>query len=254
MTTLNIEELKLTFMNTIRTYLYPQQLITTGTASLYEYSSTLSTTFSPFVTKFLSYGIYVSDKIGTPDSLVVSVYNGNSLVSYSTIASTVGWNIATLNVDDIVPSRESSIVVTSNVDELNNYILGTDTKGNLAYTIGVNDFVYKVFPQKDIDNGKLPVVVVDMDGRPKVDERYLTGDQVWYYLDVVAEVYSKRTQEIDRVISIIDNKLGVDREKFNGLGIRYISPGSISKLQYVKPEVYTRNVVWRIRMLVTREE
>jgi hypothetical protein len=252
MVTLNLEEIKLQFMNSIRTYLYPQQTVTTNSVSLYD-NTIVSGTFNIFSESINSYGVYVSQIDGSPNPFVMSIYNGSRLLAASTINGTVGWNtISCSAVEDIVTSRASSIVITGDMDGSNNYYFATNNTGNLAFTVRVTDFVYKIFPIKQIDSDNLPVVVVDVDGRPIADERYLTGDQIWFYFNIKAEVYSKYTQEIDRIISMMDNGIGRDREGFATIGIKHISHNNISKLEYVKPEVYTRNVTWRIRQLVTR--
>jgi hypothetical protein len=33
----------------------------------------------------------------------------------------------------------------------------------------------------------------------------------------------------------------------------YISPGNLSEITYIKPELYTRSIIWQLRKLIARE-
>jgi hypothetical protein len=261
MTTFNLESVKYTFMDAIRDYTYPQQTLAPSSISL----NTVGVIVQPlniFSQSISGYGVYVSEKIGIPGQLTLTLKNGDATVNTSAINATVGWNVIPYANADLISSRASSLVISGSVNAGNDYLIGKDAvdkyffNGTLntfavAFTIGVNNFVYKVYPESEIDAGRLPVIVVDIVGRPKIQDKYLTGDYAWYYVNVQAQIYSKLTQETDKLAYAMDR--GIFRDRRNFADSYYVTPGVLSEITPVRPEVYNRNITWTIRQLISRE-
>ena len=261
MVTFDPYAIKYELMNSIRTFVYPQQtnysdsmsVLTEGTIvqPLYLFSESIS-----------AYGVYVSDTIGSPAGLTIALINGASTVYSSTVDGTIGWNIINYNAENLVSTRDSSIVVTGDVSAGNDYYIGKDStstylfSGNntfaLAFTIGVQDFVYKSYPASEISNNRFPIIAIDIVGRPKIEDKYLnSGSGAWFYTMIRADIYSKYTQELDRLAHAIDRGIFRNSRSFGALG--YLTPGIISEITYVRPEVYTRSIKWIARKLYSRE-
>jgi len=260
MSSLDIRELKSTFMNTIRTYVYPQQLDHSGSLSLYSEGTIVQTLyiFSSTVDNML---IHCSGTLGSPSAATVKLYSGSKLLKSASTILQPGWNTIAVNKGDIVSRRKGSIVIFGGVSSGNDYYLSASTTtstyyyGNagtvdLAFSLGVRDFVYRVFPAEQIEQNSLPVVVLDIIGRPRVIDKYLSGKHIWMYVRFRAEVYSLYTDETDLIVSGIDHCLFRDRVNFSGL--QKITPGPLTPLSFVRPEVFNRNVQWTVQKLVSR--
>jgi len=259
MVNFDIGSIKTTFMNSIRTYVYPQQTSYDSSISVLSEGTIVQPCYL-FSDTISNFGIYVSNTIGSPSGLTIELKSGNSSVYSSTVPGTVGWNIVSYATTDLVTARSSSVVITGDVSAGNDYFIGKDStisyfmgQGlntfNVAFTIGIRDFVYKVFNEENITQNKVPIIAVDVVGRPKVVDRYLTGDHTWFYINVRADVYGHHTQEIDKLVYGMGKGINKDKRLFED--IQYITPGMISQLSYVRPEIYNRNIVWTIQQLVT---
>ena len=260
MTVFDIEQLKTDVMNSLRTYAYPYQSLHNDSISLYSVG-TITQSFSLFSGSVSTAGIYISSVIGNP-VISLSFYNNNTLVVRNTIPATIGWNTIRVNKTDLSSSRGNSLVISGTCDVDNDVYIGTSTitsyfYGNAgsyqtAFTIGISDFIYRVFPSVEIDNNRLPVVCIDINGRPTINEPYLTGDQVWMNVNVQAEVYGKSPTEVDRLVSGLDRGMVKNARGFM-FNDWHIRAGNLSQLQYLKERLYTRAVTWQLRMKVARE-
>jgi len=253
---LNIDDIKNTFVNSIRTYLYPQQTIVDSSISVLS-EGTIVQTFYPFSSTISTLSIYIAEIEGSPGPLTVSIISGSS--TFSSTISSLGWNTVPMTMS-VTSNKLSTIKLYGGVSSGNDYWIGKSNEDsyfygsgtfNIAFSIGVQDFIYKIFPSKEIGLYNYPVVALDLVGRPRVEDRYLSGEFVWYYLMLRAEVYSRYPSEVDKVISGIDRGIMRDREQFTS--IYYITPGIISEMSFLTPEIYSRNISWTIRKLVSRQ-
>ena len=261
MTTFNVEDMKFTFMNSIRTYVYPQQLNHVSSISLFNEGSVVTQEFYPFSDSINSCGIYVTGTIGTPSELTLEILSGNKTLTTGTVPGTVGWNtLDSVSVADVVTARLSTLRITGNVSSGNDYYIGTDTVSSyfystitpqVAFTIGVSDFIYKVFPMKEIEQRNLPVAVVDVSGRPRIVDKYLSGDNSWLYITLKCDVYSKYTHEVDKIAYGIERGIYKNRKSFSD--VYYVSPGLMSPIGYVNPDVFNRYFTWTVQQLIARE-
>jgi hypothetical protein len=262
MTTLNLDKIKETFKDSIRTYLYPYQESYASSISIYNSGNVINQPVSLFSTAFNTIGVYVNSIIGTPSPLILSFLKGNVSVYSSTIASTVGWNYVTnVNQTFLNSNKDYTIRLSCECDADNDYYIGKDSSNTyyfnkeaeqaIAFTIPIRDFVYSVFPAEEVTNERLPVVVVDISGKPKSDDRYLSGSHIWYHINVKIDVYSKYPSEVDKLVSGIDRGIMKDRKTFSE--INYISSGNITELGQVAPNLYTRAITYSIRQLIATE-
>jgi len=262
MVSFNPGDIKSNLMNSIRTCLYPQQLDYSSSISLFSEGGQIVQSFYPFSSTISTIGIYISNTIGTSGAITLSVISGSSTLRTSTISSSIGWNYLDVNTGNLVTAREGSIIISrGDVTEANDYYIGSSSSSkyyfgsagtfNVAFTIGIQDFVYKLYPIKRIDADDLPVVVVDIIGRPRIRDKYLSGDFVWYYMTLRAEIYSKYTHELDKLIYGCDRGILNIRKTFPD--IYYITPSQISSMGYVKPEVFYRDISWTFAQLVSKE-
>jgi hypothetical protein len=258
--TLNLEDMKTSFMNSIRTFVYPQQLSHDQSISLLS-TGTINQTFYPFSDSISTVGIYINSKTGSPGSIVCTLKIGSEQIGQATISSTVGWNTFAVNRGTIVTIRPGTLSLTATTSAGNDYNIGASTIASYYYgsygtrqtcfSIGVRDFVERVFPISRMEKDDLPVIVMDVVGRPTVSDKYLNSNYLWYYLDMRAEVYSKYTNELDKIVNGIDRGVNMMRTSFPE--VRYITPGAMSEMSYVKPNVYTRSLTWRFQKLISRE-
>ena len=260
MVTFDPNSIKIDFMNALRSHIYPYQVTHSSSISLLS-NGTITQTFYPFASSINTVGLYIDSKLGNPGNITLKVYNGTSLIKSGTLASTIGWNYLSVNSGDIITNRQSSLVTTANVTAGNDWFIGSNTLssyyfGNAgtiqtAFTIGVKDFIYPVFPTKQLDNNEFPVISIDISGRPRIRDKYLSGDHVWYYLNMRAEIFSKFTNEVEKLIHGCDR--GILNDRLSITNITYITPGQLSELSFVRPDVYYRNINWTLRSLISRE-
>ena len=108
----NIVSLKNTFMNSIRTYVYPQQLKSSSSISLYS-KGTIDQPFYPFSSSISNCVLYIEDIVGSPGSVTIEVLTrGSTLTSKSSSLST-GWNTISLSKGDIVSKNLHTLRVLS---------------------------------------------------------------------------------------------------------------------------------------------
>lgn len=258
----DLDGLKLRLMNSIRTHAYPYQSNYDSSISINSCNGTISQTLVLFSDSISSYGIYISELVGSPPPMTISLYNGGSVKSSSTITGTVGWNITSYSTTDLRTSSSSSLVVTcGGATSIDDYMIGkADTityfygnagTFNTAFTIGIKDFVYKVFPAVDIDANRTPVANVDINGRPSIQDKYLSGDAMWMILTARTEVYGKTPSEVDKLIGGIDRGMTKFGRTFDTN--TYLHPGDLGDLQYIRAGLYTRQVTWNLRRLIVRQ-
>ena len=260
MTTFDVADIKFNFMNSIRTCVYPQQTSHASSISLSTLGGSLSQEVFLFSSSISSYGVYISSTVGSPGGLTLSLVNRSLIVNSATVPGTIGWNIVSYAATELSTSRSSSIVITGSVDVSNDYFIGKDSIGSyyystlatlaVAFTVGVKDFVYRVYPLTEFSKDNFPVISVDVFGRPRVDNRYLSGDYSWFDITVRADIYSKYTQELDKLAYGIDRGIFKCRKDF--MSTYFITPAAMSQISYVQPEVFTRYLTWTLKQLIAR--
>ena len=261
MTTFDISSIKEAFTSSIRTYVFPYQSSSAQTLSLNDNSGVVNQELWVNATSISSYGVYVTGTIGTPTGLSISLIDRGVTVASSSLAGTVGWNVVSTVVTGLSTARASTLRITGVVSSSNDVYIGKDTSSTyyfggastltIAFTIGIENFVYKAFPLKEFDANNFPLISIDVVGRPSIDNRYLSGDMSWFNVTVKAEVYSKYTQQLDKLCYAIDRGIFHDRKVF--LNSYFISPAYMSPISYVKPEVYSRELSWSVKQLIHRE-
>ena len=257
----NIVSLKNTFMNSIRTYVYPQQLKSSSSISLYS-KGTIDQPFYPFSSSISNCILYIEDIVGSPGSVTIEVLTrGSTLTSKSSSLST-GWNTISLSKGDIVSKNLHTLRVYGGVDSSNDYIFGSsslstyfygsiDSSNVLTFKIGVEDFLYKVYPSTSINLDSYPIVVVDLRRTGRVRDKYISGDMLIEELDLRVEVYSRYTDEIDKICTGVERGLIRDRKTFED--IHYVTPGYLGDLSFLSPEIFFRDVNFKVLAFISRE-
>lgn len=253
---LNLESIKDQFKDSISNYICPRQLGHNYDINLYS-NGTISQPFYSFSQTISGFQVYANSITGTPGPTTVKLYSGANVLKSSTVSLSVGWNSISVGLGDLVSIRECSITVSGGVNVSNNYILGGSSNSTyfystastiLAFSVGVRDMVFKIFPIKELDDDDLPLVAVDVVGRPSYRDKYLSGDYIWEYITVRAEAFSKYTNELDKLIQGMDRGVMKNRRDFTDS--RNISPGNISELTYLRGNLFTRSVTWQMMKLV----
>lgn len=258
----DINSLKETLLDYIRTYVYPQQTSHSGSISLYS-KGTIDQPFYPFCSTLTTGQIYVSSIAGTPGEATIEILSrGSKLFSTHSTLHT-GWNAFNISKGDIVSRSMHTLRVYGDVDPSNDYYIGVgsgdtyfygtlDSGDVMAFSIGVRDFVRKVFPMtEELSTGSLPMVVFDINARGLVRDRYLTGDMLIEEFQVGVEVYSRYTDEVDRLCYGIERGLVKDRKALPG--IQYLTPLYLSGLSFISPEIFRRDITFNIMAFITRE-
>ena len=258
----DINSLKNTFLNSIRTYVYPEQTSYTGSLSLY-LEGTIDQEFYPFSTSIDTCLIYLSGTLGSPGPSTIEILSRGSTISSKTVSLEEGWNTLSIKKGDIVSRCKHTIRIYGGVDDSNDYYLGIgsndtyfygtiDSNKILAFSIGVRDFVRKIYPMtEELNINSLPMVVIDLISRGIVSDKYLTGDVLIEDFQVGIEVYSRYTDEVDRLCYGIERGLVKDRKTFPN--IEYITPLNFSGLSFVSPEIFRRDLSFNIRAFISRE-
>ena len=258
----DIDSLKNTFLNSIRTYVYPQQTSHTGSISLYS-EGTIDQEFYPFSTSIDSCLIYIKSVNNSPGSSTIEILSKGSTISSKTVSLEEGWNTLSINKGDIVSRNKHTLRIYGGVDSSNDYYLGVGSKDTyfygtidsdnvLAFSIGVGDFVRKIYPMTEVLNiNSLPMIVLDLISRGVVEDKYLTGDVLIEDFQVGIEVYSRYPDEVDRLCYGIERGLVKDRKAFPN--IEYITPLDFSGLSFVSPEIFRRDLSFNVRVFISRE-
>ena len=248
---LDLYSLKNILISKIRSYVYPVQLDYGGSVSLKEYGQ-LEQQFYPFSSSIGALAIYCSSTVGPVSPSSVQILSNGTIYSGSVVFSP-GWN--TLNVNREVASNmphtirvyggtgpDSDIFLgVSSVD--NAYFYGTLPNGRqLAFSVGVRDFVFNVYPLfSRVALSSLPIVVADITSRPGVADVYVSGDALLEILQLSVEVYSRYPDEIDKIAYGVERGLVRDRKTF-GSNVRRITPVAMSGLGFISPEIFFRTL------------
>ena len=260
----DISDLKTQFMNSIRTYFYPQQTLHTSTISLYG-EGTIDQKFYPFSTTIDVCAIYIDSITGTPGSVTLDILSRGSTVKRSSISPSVGWNTVTIGQGDIISRNIHTLRIYGGVSSGNDCYIGLGTKdsyfyGTLsndsitAFSIGINDRVHKIYPSAtEVNLDSLPMVAVDITSRPRVRERYITGDMVIQNLNVRIEVYGRYTDEIDRICYGIERGLFLNRKSFYDSDIKLLTPSMLGPISFISPEIFFRDVNVNVEAYISRE-
>jgi hypothetical protein len=260
---LDLNQLKTNTMNSLRTYLYPRQTSVSSSISLYT-EGTINQAFYPFSTSFSTGLVYLSSKVGTPGPVTIDILSKSNTITSSTVSLSTGWNTLSLNQGDIVSRNIHTLSVHGGVDASNDYKLGTgssisyfygtlSTGGILAFSIGVNDFVFKEYPMSStMKMNSLPLIAIDITSRPSVRDKYISGDMMIEDIEVNMEVYSRYTDEVDRLCYGIERGLVLNRKNF-GTDIFKVSPVILRPLSFISPEIFFREVSFYYRIFISRE-
>jgi len=260
---LDLNQLKVDTVNSLRTYLYPRQTSVSSSISLYT-EGTINQAFYPFSTSFSTGLIYLSQSVGSPGPTTINIRSRNLVISSSTISLVPGWNTLSIGRGDIVSRNLHTISIHGGVDASNDYKLGTGSSKSyfygtlsnneiLAFSLRVRDFVFKEYPMSStMKMSSLPLVALDITSRPSVRDKYISGDMLIENIEVNIEVYSRYTDEVDRIIYGIERGLVLNRKSF-GTDIFKVSPSIIRPLSFISPEIFFREVSFYYTTYISRE-
>jgi len=256
----DLDNLKNTFKTSINSYISPYQNDHPHSISLYT-SGTITETFIPFSSSITTGSIYISNTIGTPDKVTISL-SGPGVSSSKTLSLEEGWNTINWSLNDLVTYKRHTLSITGGVSSSDDYYFGYSSINSYFYgsmatdkvlTFGFNtgDHVFKMFPSREIGLDEYPIVVLDLRGRPRVRDRYISGDFLWEYINLGVEIYSRYSTEIDLLSKGIERGLVKNRKNFTG--IQYITPGRLGDLSFLSSEIFFRDLSYTLMCLVSRE-
>jgi hypothetical protein len=260
---LDVNSLKEAVVNTLKSYLYPDQLDHSSSISLYSYG-TVTQTFYPFSSSIDQIAIYTSKVVGSPSMTSISIENPSGTIYSTSSVLTVGWNTFSVGQGDLVSNLKHTIVIKGGVDASNDYYLGTGVSssyyygslssgGNLAFSIGIRDFIFKEYSGlSTLTLNNLPIITVEVDSRPEVRDRYLTGNALIEDLEVTTKIYSRFPSELDRLLYGIERGLVYSRHSF-GDSYFNVTPSYLRPTADVAPDLFYRESSYRFRIFVSKE-
>ena len=261
---LDIDDLKKQFMESIRTYVYPQQTVHTDTISLLG-EGTIDQKFYPFSTTIDNCLLYIDSTIGAPGYVTLDVLSRGSTVKRSSISPTTGWNTFSIGKEDIVSRNIHTLRIYGGVSAGNDCYIGIGNNSSYfygtlscdsitAFSIGINNHVEKIYPSiGEVNLDSLPLIVVDITSRPRVRERYITGDMVIQNLNLRIEVYGRYTDEVDKLCYGIERGLFLNRKTFYDSDITLLTPSVMGPLSFISPEIFFRDINLDIEAYISRE-
>lgn len=262
--------LKSTLNSMIEDYVSPRQ---TG------YESTLGTTinyyqfFRPFTSSISTTAFYISGTFGTPSNIIVTIletvagtsgsFIGASTLSIDTLSPAIGWNTIPINRENI-KSKKEYIFKISNTGIIDYFNLGASTTAtssyckdelgntapfNLAFKINcVNRLVSKAYPSTTISDENYPLITTDITGRPRVIQNYIDPRRIEENITFTAYVFSKHTDELDLLCTMIEDAMFKRREKIAGIFI--ISPGNTTMTNRYRETLFERDINFNVRMFL----
>jgi hypothetical protein len=261
---LNIDDIKTSIMNSIKTYFYPMQTISTGSIVLDEVI-TINQTFIPFSSSIGNLEIYVSNIIGSPSETQINIIHDEDLTVASTLTSlSVGWNTLYLPSYNLVPTYPYTLQITGGINSDNDYILGcsdqhsyfygtTDIGSILTFKFQTTEKVCKVYSGNMVSIiNSLPYVDIDISNRPAVRDPYITGDLIREILRVKIEVNARTPREVDMICYGIERGINLNRKSFIKDAFK-ITPSDLSQLNFISPEIFYRDIQFDLDMFVSRE-
>jgi hypothetical protein len=258
---LDDNSIKDTVRTVISNFIYPKQLgyesSIANTVTLYELFYPLSTTIS--TAKF-----YVSGSIGTPSPMTIDITSGNktSVLSNFTITPSIGWN--TLTVNKNVISRKEHYLKFYPQDTNNYYYLGASTistpyklykdselqTNNLSFEISIPTFVYKSYSPNTISVDMFPLVSIDIDSRGNIEHPYIKATTVRHRVVLSATVYSKYSDELDRICYYIEKALY--KKKIGYIdNVFVVSAGNISSITQFRDNILQKSKSFTFDMFIS---
>jgi len=129
--------------------------------------------------------------------------------------------------------------------------LWTSLNKDIYFKVTTKHWIYTDYPRENLSIHNFPRCVVDFVGRPRVDERIIDHRIAYYYLTLMILVYSRYPDELDDLVSFIDQVL-FDR-RINITNIRILTPGNWTDVTQVRG-LFTRGVTYscRYKMVATQ--
>jgi hypothetical protein len=257
------------------------------TVSLDGTVSKLSQTFIPYSTVYRedSKTMEVSFKgkrFGSPGDLKLELYEGSKkLVEKTLPSSSIGTDFAWIPFAldlSLIPDKylssnsEHSLILSStglsstnyyvfkrdSVDT--NYLRGTgkyfDTEwrslgADLTFKVQIPQWIFPAYPRVDLERHLYPRVAVDIVGKPRISERWITDKAMEEFYSIGITVYSRFPDELDKIVSDVNHVLFVNRTKIPQ--IQLISPQSLSQVTVPLPGLFSRTALYRAKTLLRVE-
>jgi len=261
---LKYDWIKDTVNTVLKDYIYPRNLHYESSISTSQYS-TIEQVFYPFSSTISDCLIYVKDTVGNYACTINILYGDKTLATQSTF--NIGWNTISVNKGDLVTKKECKIQIVASKDTVNYVVFGASTIDKyywsatldnnssslrLAFSIGINEIIYDVFPKVGITLDKYPIVVSDLSSRPRVNFPYISSKVLEEVVTLTYSIYSQYTDEIDLLGKLIERCMF--KENRNISGIYVISPGPIGAISRMREDLLMRQISFNIRMYIRDTE
>jgi hypothetical protein len=219
--------------------------------------------FYPFNTTISSGSIYVNSINGNPGTVAIAILSKGATVFSTAKTLSTGWNTFTVNKGDLMSNNLHTLSVIGTMSStIDNYLIGTssvqtyfygsiNSSNVMSFGLSTPDFMYKVYPNTITNLDRYPIVICDIDSRPDIVDKYLSGDYVWENVNLKIECYSRYPSEIDRICKGAERGMLRNRDKFPD--VKWVTPGQLDGLSFISNDIFFRSIEWTVKLLVSKE-
>jgi len=119
----------------------------------------------------------------------------------------------------------------------------TTLAADLNFRVSMPTWIYPDYPYDNLSIYSYPRIAVDIVGRPRVDQRWISHRLADYILNIGITFYSRYPNELDELISYADRALWYERINIDAL--RIANPGNISTAVSPKEGIFVRTMLYQ---------
>ena len=113
---------------------------------------------------------------------------------------------------------------------------------DLNFRCSFPTWIYPDYPHERLDIYRFPRIAVDIVGRPRIFERWISAKIAQYELRILLVFYSREADELDALMSYTDRVLFKERTKISSL--RILTPSNFTPATVVRPGLLARSALY----------
>lgn len=127
----------------------------------------------------------------------------------------------------------------------------SSSTGDLFYKLSIKNWIWEDYPREDLSIYNYPRIAVDIVGKPRIIQKWISWELAEYYLTLAVTIYSRYPDEIETISSLIERALFKERTKINTINL--LIPGNETSITPIREKLFSKTKFFTLRYRMTTD-